>query len=877
MIKNYKQITYRYLRVQKKRTILTIIGIILSVALITAIGTMVISMRDAAIKDVIKGKGNYHVIFTDVPSDKTDKITKNVEVEKSGITKPDGYAPLRETTEEERESLPIPYKYLSVRGYDKESLDILPYKIEEGRFPISSDEIVLEKLVLEYFPKKPKVGDKIVLSLGKRIIKGEDGKEVVDLQRIDGGFDYSKIGERFEKEKEKEYTVVGIMDSNNIWSEGPIYNTIVGLDKKDLKDNSYDIYVRFNSINKSRDKAEKIANNISLTEEDIEYNDELLRLSAQSPSEVLNNALTKILIFIIVLVIVATVAVIYNSFNISIIERISQFGLLRSVGSTPKQIRNMVFKEATILGAIGIPIGLFCGVLAMKIVLYIISLIKFDFVADFEIMISPIVLVISSILGLITIYLSAYGPAKKAGKISPLDAVRNTGGFKKETFKKVKSSKLIRKLFGMEGELAYKNLRRNRKRFIITIFSMVISIVLFISFSSFSNYMFKIGAVDDEEIGNFLIYSPGDLDLDSISKELKNTEDVKRVYKASNSHVNTLVKDDVISPKLKELSKESNEDIYNEKRQGSTVVPNSNIMTFGNDNMDALKPYLKDGTVDIEKLNSENGVLVVTTTPGYDEKNKKNVIIEGFKFKVGDKILVSDNVYDDDNKGNFKEVKIMGILERGLLSSDYKYNLNGGLNIVSTEEICEKLIDGGLHTEVYIEMKRDGNDEPVREYLSGLKEKDSKFNYLDYSEQAEEDRKVSIIMNIFLYGFVAVIALISCVNIINTISTNLILRTRELAMIKAVGMSQKSVKKMVALESIYYGLMATIYGGIVGTGLSYLLYSIVLEIKGFDWMIPWNSILISSIGAIAVALISAYIPLKRINNGNIIDKIKMEE
>lgn len=876
MIKNYKQITYRYLKVQKKRTILTIIGIILSVALITAIGTMVMSMRDAAIKDVIKRMGDYHAIFTDVPSDKIDKITKNVEVEKSGITKPDGYAPLRETTEEERrEDIPIPYKYLSVRGYDKESLDILPYKVKEGRFPVSSDEIVLEKLLLEYFPKKPKVGDRIVLSLGKRMmVKGEDGKETVEPQYLNGGFDYSDLGERFEKEEEKEYTVVGIMESDNVWHESYIYDTIVGLDKKDLKDNNYDIYVRFSSVNKARDKAEKIAKNIGLSEENIQYNDNLLELSAQSPSKALNNALVQMLIFIIALVIVATVAVIYNSFNISVLERISQFGLLRSVGSTPKQIRDMVFKEATLLSAIGIPIGLFCGVLAMKIVLYIISLIKFDFVADFEIVISPIVFLISSILGLVTVYLSAYGPAKKAGKISPLDAVRNTGGFKKETFNKVKSSKLIRKLFGMEGELAYKNLRRNRKRFVITVFSMVISIVLFISFSSFSNYIFSIGAVSDDEVGNFFIYSPGDLDLNSISKELKNMEDVKRVYKSSIGFVDALVEDDAISPKLKEL----NEGYYDEKRQGSTVVSNSNIMTFGNDNMDALKPYLKDGTIDVEKLNSENGVLVVTTIPGYNEETNKGAIIEGFNFKVGDKILISEYADDPNEKDdNLKKVKVMGILERGLLSDEYKHNLNGGLNIISTEEIYDKLIDGHSNSKVYIEMEREGNNGPVKEYLAKLEEKDSNFHYVDYSEQAEEERKINIIMNIFLYGFVAVIALISCVNIINTISTNLILRTRELAMIKAVGMAQKSVKKMVALESIYYGLIATIYGGIIGTGLSYVLYKIVMEIREFDWMIPWNSILISSIGAIAVALISAYIPLKRINNGNIIDKIKMEE
>ena len=164
--------------------------------------------------------------------------------------------------------------------------------------------------------------------------------------------------------------------------------------------------------------------------------------------------------------------------------------------------------EAGILSIIGIPIGLFSGVLAMKIVLYIIKLLKTDFrlVNDMEINISSTVFIISIIVGIITVFLSAIGPTRQAGRISPLEAIRSTRNIKKANLKKVKNSKIIRKILGIEGEIAYKNLRRNKKRFIITVFSMVISIALFITFSTFSDFTFKIGAVqgNDMEISIYL-------------------------------------------------------------------------------------------------------------------------------------------------------------------------------------------------------------------------------------------------------------------------------------------------------------------------------------------------------------------------------------
>lgn len=877
-MKSYKEITQRYLKVQKKRSVLTVFGIILSVALITAIATMAVSMRDAVIKEVIRNDGDYHAIFRYVPGGKIDKIINNVEVGKAGIAKPEGYAAIRGVTEKEKEKWGedvAPYRYLSIVGYDKEALDILPYKIEEGRFPKDSNEIILERATLEHFPKKLTIGDKVVLSIGNRIDSSESEEEF-NYEQSTG---YDQIGsshwsgdERFEKEKEKQYTVVGIIENNYLWNGDFITKAITGVDKKNLEGNNYNIYAKFNSVNKVHNKTEKLAEDVGVDSENVEFNEDLLRLYAQSLSNSLNSTFILILIFIISLVVVATVAVIYNSFNISVLERISQFGLLRSIGATPEQIKGLVFKEASILSIIGIPIGLFCGVLAMKIVLYVIGFFKFELFDYVELVISPIVLIASSIIGLITVYLSAYGPAKKAGKISPLEAVRNTGGFKKESLKKARGSRILRSILGMEGEIAYKNLRRNRKRFLITVFSMTISITLFITFSSFSNFMFKVGVADYEERGDIALYTNNESDVEGIYKEIKEISDVKRVYKVRDSSGTVFIENGKLNPKLKELGLHEYDEI---KKQGYAELLGSEIMTYGNDNLDILNPYLKEGTIDIDKMNKENGVLVVTTTKAYNFDTEKHLTIDGFDLKVGDKIFVSE-YNEDGGTEKLKEVKVMGVLERGFLGNPY--NENGSANIILTDEMYKKLMEeeNGIYR-MLIELEKDGDREPIRKYLSELEETDSKISYIDYAEEAEEERNAVIVMSIFLYGFVAVISLISCINIINTISTNLILRTRELAMLKAVGMSQGSVKRMVALESLYYAIIAAIYGGIAGTGLSYLLYRIVLGINEFDWTIPWKSIFIACVGATFVALVSGAIPLKRINSGNIIDKIKIEE
>lgn len=875
-MKSYKDITYRYFKGQKNRTLLTLLGIILSVALISAVGTIAVSFRDALIIDAIRDNGSYHAIFKEISREQIDKPMNHVEVSEAGISGLEGSARVVETTDEERQEYgwDIPYRYLEINSYDTKALEMLPSNLKEGRFPKTSDEIVIEYWMANYFKEKVKIGDRIKLTIGDRSFKDELDEEGELLNRE----------ETFENIREKEYTVVGFTEPRYLWKGNLETKAITKFDNNSTLGINNNVYIQISNLKDAKNKIENVARDIGVDIENVDYNENLLRLHGQSIDDDINKFLISISTFIISLIVISTVAVIYNAFNISVLERISQFGLLRSIGATPKQIRGIVLKEAMLLSIIGIPIGLFSGVFAMKVVLYIIGLLKADIpvFSDMEITISKTVFIISTIIGLVTVFLSAIGPAKRAGKVSPLEAIRNTGDLKKESFKKVKSSLIVRRILGVEGEIAYKNLRRNRKRFLITVFSMVISISLFITFSSFSDFMFKVGIVNNKDMGDFAIHGDMEGKGEEIYAQLKDLKDVKRIYKVQSIGGQGLIDENKISKKMIEMEPY----MFEDKKDGLTEVNNVEVITIGDENFDVLKNLLKEGNLDIEKLNEEDGVLVINNTYAYNDKTGGSVLMEGYKLTPGDELLYFPYHLDQEGEDmQYAKLKVTGILEKGIL--DFNYNLNSSINVITTEKVWNKLSRGEYedskytdlkesYMEMYIEMIKDGDIENIRSYLEETKEEISDFHYIDYAQSAKEDRIMGIIMSIFLYGFVAIIALISSINIINTISTNIILRTKEIAMIKAVGMNESRIKRMVALESLFYGIYAAIFGGVIGTGLTYIMFKIVFDFRPFEWIIPWKNIGIACIGATIIALLSGAYPLRRINDKIIVESMKQE-
>lgn len=898
-MKSYKELTGRYLKTQKKRTILTIIGIVLSVALISAISTMVLSFREFSIRETIEYNGNWHVLFQEVEGDKVNLLRKNVNIEEAATTCKIGVSPIAKIPDEEREMdayIP-PYTYLVIQGYDRAALDMLPVDIKEGRAPNAPGEIAVEYWILDLLPGSPKLGDNITLDIGVRI--GERSKilesndtgemeEVFETHIVRSG-EVLEGEEVFEAKGTKEYTIVGLIQPRFEWSTNYFPSAIEYIDNKSMAiDRDYNVYSTMKVTEDIKNQSNTIAENIGLkkieSDEDytypIDYNNRLLSLSSPSFLFEIDKSCLYILIFVIAIIIIATIAVIYNAFNISIMERINQFGLLRSVGASPRQIKGIVIKEALIMSAIGIPMGLFCGVLAMKIVMAFIKNIQFedfDFFQNFRVVVAPMALIISSILGLITVYLSALGPAKKAANISPIEAVRNTGNYKTENFKKVKKGRLAKLLFGIEGQIAYKNLSRNKKRFNITVFSMSISIVLFIVFSSFSSYIFEASSSYLKSKAAFWIYpssisSASNLLVDEQAKNIKEIEGVDRVYKIREETILAIIPEDKINPLYDKITDNMWQDDSEDKTKRK--MHNSSLLGLGNENLDSLKPFLIEGKLDSEVLNREKGIILVKHSNVYNNNTKKYAIISPTTLKVGDTIDIETLNFDDEMDKTTNTVKIVGIVEKGVF--DFEYNFNYGIDLITTDEIMAEINHDNSHIyyRLAITLKEGADKEPVLEYIKKLSDENKNLEYIDTEREANEIKKLFLIMSIFLYGFVTVITLISSLNIINTISTNLILRTKELAMFKAVGMSQRGVKWMVTLEGLFYGLAAAIYGGVAGAGLSYVLYRLVIDIQEFEWHFPWEYILISSIGATVIALLSGYIPLRRMSKHIIVEDIR---
>lgn len=868
-MKSYLSITPRYLKVQKKRTILTIIGIILSVSLIMGIGSIIVSMRDKMIRDAVRDTGEYHFLFKNVEGEAVDSIKQHVNTEGSALVQKEGFAiiaPFAEADETFEEKFP-PHRYLSIKGYDAQALEMLPLRLMEGRLPQAPGEIVFDYWALEHMTGEIAIGDKISLGIGER--KEENTGILLDEKSW-------TPDEVFEKTYENEYTIVGLLKPAFYSTMSHIANAVVyiGDSKTDMGDGKYDVYVKADSPTGAYEKGMAIVKDAGLDEHSIGFNDKVLRLYAESTDEILNGSIWTILLFIVSLVIISTIAVIYNAFNISVLERVSQFGVLRCVGASPTQIKRIVLREALTVSIIGVPLGLVSGALAMKIVFYVISLISRDeFLGDLQLVVSPEVLAISIVLGMVTVFLSAFGPARKAAKVSPLEAVRNAGSIKKEKIKKVNKSRLAGLLFGIEGQIAWKNLRRNRKRFIITVFSMVISIVLYIVFGSFATNIFKMNLAGESESGDFYVGKNGSQAFTAAEyEEIKNLPDVDAVYKYIVSDVELLLPEDKITTRFKEISPYA----VQQKKGDSVILSSCNVLSYGDDGLDVLKGFLNSGAIDKEALDNEAGVILVNTGLLYEGNRNKPVFTDLTNLKVGDSVQVTNDFFvEDQEQRKYKTVKILGIVDKGIL--DEEYGQYGRIHLITTEQVMEEVFEKKDYYHTFIKLKPGAGNQAVNAYLKSLREKRPEFYYMDYAEQAQNLRSDLIVVNIFLYGFVAVITLIGCLNIINTISTNLLLRTRELSVMKAVGMSQNGIKKMVHLESAFYGIIAALYGSMLGTLLAYFLFGMMTDIRGFSWTIPWNHIVVGAVGAGLVAFLSGYVPLRRINKGIIIENIRMEQ
>lgn len=836
MITNYGQLTGKYLKTNKKRTLLTIIGIILSVALISSIGLFFKGIQNAQIDDAKNSYGSWQLAFRNTNESLVSKITNNPKVSRSGF-----YTNGEELKLEGKLTANV------IISTDK-ALELLPCKVKQGKFPENENQVAVEKWILSHIDKNAKIGDKI----------------------------------KFNK---KDYTLVGILE-DNIGNQ--IENKGIVLSKNNKIDKSKAVLlVEINpkvNLRKAINELKGLAGNAMVTE-----NTYLLMMQGAGDKGSGMAGLYVTLAIIIGIVVISTIAVIYNSFQISVVERIKQFGLLRAVGGTPKQIRKIVLKEATVLAAIGVPLGLVCGIIAIYGINFAFKLIGAESVLPMKPVIDPNIMAISGGVGLISIYLSALIPAIFAGRISPLVAISSRTAITKEKIKRRKN-RVIGKVFGFEAALAVKNIKRNKKRYRVTVFSIVISVVLFITFKSFMDMSLTIGKNDNESrnihfsvIRNEQATKEAEKINEKIIDNLKAITSIDKIYKIYDAYHFNIAMD-----KNKEVKEIQDIEIKDKGKIYNNINLDGNEKTFLNgytavydeNSLEASKKYLTSGTIDIEKLNKENGVILISKNTIVNEKTKKKYVGPVANIKVGDEInLQYSETAGDSNrkiefdKGKTKKVKVMAIVE------NEPFNFWGsqeGLKLITTEEVAKRLTDKNSIEPVNlnITIKDVKNEEAAKTEIETAINSNSSLRVIDNIEQNRKAKTSILMVKILIYGFVVVVSLIGSVNIINTITTNIILRKREFAALKSIGLTQKGLKKMIVLEGFMYGIVGTIYGSIIACALSFSMYKGLGGVREFPWNFPWSAVAIAGIAAIVIGYLSVLSPLSRIRKENLIEAIR---
>ena len=503
----FNKVTLQSLKKNKTRTIVTIIGIILSAAMICAVTTFASSFMNYAKENTIYSDGNWHGYERDTDFQTYKDIWNTGKIEEAVYLQQLGYA-YAEGCENEFK----PYIY--VLGAGKDVKKVLPIHITSGKYPTSSTEILLPEHLYTNGGVKYNLGDTITLELGQRMLDGYPMSQDSPCYIYEQGNEVFN-GEVLDVKETRTYKVVGFYERLS-WRietfEAPGYTALTLSDKETYTPYKYDVYFRMENPKDIFDFMKEM----KLTGD---YNSDLLMYSGTFAVNAFTTMLYSLAAIVIGLIMFGSVALIYNAFSISVSERTKQFGLLSSIGATKKQLKRMVFFEALSVSVIGIPIGVIAGVGGIGVTLMLLGdkFKSMGFGVDMKLSVSPTAIIIAVIVALITVLISAWIPSKRATKVSAVEAIRQNLDVKNT--KPVKTSKLTYKLFGLPGMLANKHYKRNKKKYRTTVLSLFMSIVLFVSASAFTDYLMETVGVGFGSVGYDLSMHASGNAFDKITPE----------------------------------------------------------------------------------------------------------------------------------------------------------------------------------------------------------------------------------------------------------------------------------------------------------------------------------------------------------------------
>ena len=879
------RLTIRNLKLNKRRTIVTIIGIILATALLTAVATMAVSLKESVTLRSKKVDGDFHLLLYDMTDKEKESVINNRQVESYYETHEVGYGVLDGCVNDSK-----PYVY--IEALDSDTFEKAEINVTSGRLPEDDSEIVISSHIKTNGGVKYNLGDKITFDIGDRTYNGKKLYQN-DTYRED---------EQLEAKQTKTYKVVGICDRLPYGEEprtAPGYSVITLANKADTSLNKSDIYLRFNK-KALKDRYDLTADILGVDKtlfnklnsgklEDKEIQTLKSQLD-KTHSYYINNSLIKYEAFydssvafvynmaavVMVIIIITSAVCISNSFAISINQKTKQYGMLASIGATPRQIRKNVFFEAAFMGVIGIVAGIGGGLSASYILVVLSNKMLID-TFEMSIVYAPSLLgvLLSIVLAIVTIVLSALVPAIRASRMSPIMAINHSEDIKIKS-KSLKIPKLIGKVWGEGGVLAYKNMKRNKRKYRVITISIALSVSTFIALYGFMSLLTEsVNRYANDKI-DLRVYmsSYKSMSVDEANKKVSNI--VNRINNETNITDFTFARGFYAS--LKDEPKYSSD--YKEVNKYEAGLAENNgyyisIISLGNEE---YGKYIKK--LGISKETAQSGGILVDNTYQYINNGndiKYFNIYDG--YKAGDvltyRIDTSNSSKSLDNSKSsddttLYDIRIVALSNERPFGYDNAYTSYGYL-IVSDDymnRIDTKNTDSTL-LNINCDDPDKAQDILVNKFNIGQ-------NYIfNAAQERRNDEKLILTMKIFLYGFIAIVSLIGITNIFNTVTTGMELRGKEFAMLQSIGMTKKEFDKMIRLESVFYGSKALIIGVVSGTILSYVIYISAGESQ-LKYTLPLLAIVMSVIVVIILLLGIMKYSIAQIRKQNIIETIRNE-
>lgn len=880
-MKLLNKLTLKNLRLNKVRTIVTIVGIMLSAALITVVSGMALSGRQTMIDGQKTWSGNYDVALDIIDTAKIDKIRQNRNVENAFYKERLGYA---RTKNADGEICDYSVLAMSENTYGN------CFKIDliKGKFPTNSGEAVVTKSFKTQDGKNVKVGDKITLDVG--VLTDKDGN-VLDEEGI-----HNLLQKDFNKYSiidtvKRTYTVTGIIerpktselyDPSNLSmiytvsdEKAPIeairtkhmnklYIAYTPQSEGDYLQNTADI-LGF----KADDMSNVISDEISPEDQQTsginayEFNSILLSMKGYGSNDATNTVIFSLAVIIIIIVMLASVFVIRNSFAISITEKTSMYGMLASVGATKRQIRRNVLFEGFILGLIGIPLGILLGLGVNAILITILNSVLGDMLngAKFVFVTPTIPIICAIVLSAVTIFCSSFFIALRASRIPPLVAIRGNKDIKVKNNKPYRTSKLTKKLFGVGGEIASKSLKRSRKKYRTTVISIVVSVAMFIAVSAFMDY----GMTYTEHY-----YGKPDYSYMVSGIDTKQAQTIEKMPEIEN-YLTVGLQYGHVSADVP--VNECGENFLYDNADGTKSF-GAEFLEFEHDTFVQICRELE---LDYNKV--KGGVLVYSqVTPDNSESGNSSKPMKLFGKTAPTKFTV----YGNDDNGNeliAGKLKVSSVFDEIPKSADSVIGegtiFGQGLIIGEQGVISPQLGEHECYITLYANTSNHTSLTNRIESMPSTGDSESYISIFDYEENVRQFNAVMLIVGIFVYGFIGVISLIGLTNIFNTISTNMQLRSKEFASLKSIGMTKKEFNRMIRLESLMYGIKSLIIGiplGVFGVFAIFSAFS-----KGsvpISFVFPWKAILISIAAVFIVVWLIMKYSISKVNKQNIIETIR---